>query len=255
MTDTRRFRVRLVRHLRALGALGILAAVLVLALPAAPARASEYVLDEADVIDAATEARLEALSLRVENETPGAEIAVVTVDSLDGNEIEEFAEEKFNELGIGNKEFDNGILLLVAPNEKRVRIEVGYGLEGAIPDSRAGRILDDIILPLFKSGDMVGGIEAGHAEVARLVLEEYEASTEGLAPSEPDRFELPVWAWILIFFGGIGAFTWLMSWLAKKGYLKGGGGGGTSGPSSWGGSSGGGFGGGDSGGGGASGGW
>src|SRR5574340_923495 len=102
-------------------ALGALLAALLLALPPGPAFAGTYVLDEANVIDSATEARIEQLSARVEADTPGAEIAVVTVSSLNGRTIEEFAEEKFDELGVGSKELDNGVLLLVAPTERQVR--------------------------------------------------------------------------------------------------------------------------------------
>lgn len=257
------------RHLRTLG---ILAAVLLLTLPVAAAYAGTYVLDDADVIDAATETRIEELSARVEADTPGAEIAVVTVDSLDGLEIEEYAEEKFDELGVGSKKLNNGVLLLVAPNERKVRIEVGYGLEGAIPDARAGRIIDDIIIPAFKAGDMAGGIEAGHAEIARLVLEEYNASTEGVPVA--DTSSNNSWMFIVWLVLGVVGFIALMVWMGTKGYLKNGGGGGwrppgpggIGGGSTWGsgggsssggggGGGGGGFGGGGSGGGGASGGW
>ncbi|MHB1341271.1 MAG: TPM domain-containing protein [Coriobacteriia bacterium] len=254
---------------RPLKTLGVALFALLLAFPIAPAFAGTYVLDEADVIDAETEARIESLSERVESSTPGAEIAVVTVKSLDGLEIEEYAEERFERLGVGSAKLDNGVLLLIAPNERRVRIEVGYGLEGAMPDARAGRIIDELIIPAFQAGDMAGGIELGHAEIAAVVIEEYGSEVPGVA--DPETSATSGWVFLLWLALGVAGFVGVMVWMGKKGWLKNTGGGGgsswappTSG-STWGGSSsgsssggdsgGGGFGGGDSGGGGASGGW
>lgn len=246
---------------------------LVFALPAAAIEATGYVIDEAGVIPAAVEERIEALSTRIYESTPGAQIAVVTVTSLEGLTIEEFSERLFDELGVGAKDRDNGVLFVIAPNERKLRIEVGYGLEGAIPDPLAGRIMDEDVLPRFADGDMAAGIEAGHARIAGLVAAEYETEVEG-ATKPRGGSGMGIW-FVLAIIGGI---IWLFVWAAKKGYLKGGGGSGGSGssgggytppPSSWGGSSSGsssshsgssgggfgGFGGGGSGGGGASRGW
>jgi uncharacterized protein len=247
-----------------------LLAALALAPPAAGIEATGYVMDEAGIIPPDVEERIEALSARVETSTPGAQIAVVTVASLDGRSIEEYAERVFDELGIGSKDLDNGVLLIVAVSEREVRIEVGYGLEGAIPDPVAGRVLDEDVIPRFRDGDMAAGIEAGHARIAGLVAAEYETEVEGA--TAPRRGSgMCLWIGLLIGAGLI----WLFVWAAKKGMLKGGGGSGGSGggftpppPSTWGGSSSssswgggssgggfGGFGGGGSGGGGASRGW
>ena len=266
-------RLAVTRLMAALAVVAALAAAPVAAygFEPAPITGSEYVLDYAGIVPADIETRMEALSLRVEQSTPGAEIAVVTVDSLEGRSIEEFAEELFDDLGIGSKELDNGVLLLVAPNERQVRIEVGYGLEGAIPDPVAGRILDNDVLARFRDGDMSAGIEAGHAAIAGLVAAEYETEVEGATkPSAGPGVGL--WIMLLTVAGIIGFFIWA----AKKGLVQGGSGGsgGSSGggftppPSTWSGSGsgssgssssgsfgGGGFGGGGSGGGGASRGW
>jgi uncharacterized protein len=150
-----------------------------LALVPAQALAGDYVLDEANIIPADVEQRIEALSSAIESATPGAQIAVVTVPSLGGRTIEEYAENRFGTLGIGAKDLDNGVLLLVALGERKVRIEVGYGLEGALPDSKAGSIIDSIIIPKFKEGDYAGGIEAGHAAIAGIVAEEYQTFVPG----------------------------------------------------------------------------
>jgi uncharacterized protein len=227
-----------------------------------------YVMDAANIIPADVEARISALSARIETSTPGAQIAVVTVASLEGLTIEEYAEELFDELGVGSDELDNGVLFVIAPNEREMRIEVGYGLEGAIPDPLAGRIMDEDVLPRFADGEMAAGIEAGHARLAGLVAAEYDTEVEGATGASAGSL---MWAvlFLLIPLGLVG----LLVWAAKKGYLKGGSGGGSSGggytppssrsdsssSSSWdSGSSGGGFGGfggGGSGGGGASRGW
>ncbi len=248
-----------------------LALAFVLVLAPAQAFAGTYVLDEANVIPADVEARIEKLSSEIESATPGAEIAVVTVASLGGLTIEEYAEERFEKLGIGAKDEDNGVLLLVAMAERRMRIEVGYGLEGALPDSKAGSIIDSIMTPKFKAGDIADGIEAGHAAIAGVVAEEYEAYVPGAkAPSGGSWLVvLLVLAAIMI---AIGTGIYYLGKYAKKGGVPGVPGipvppVGTSsstwhdsdddsGSSSGGGSfGGGGFGGGNSGGGGASGGW
>lgn len=116
-----------------------------------------YVNDFASILDASTESDLKNLITTLENET-SAEIAVVTVGSLKGITIEEYAVELFERWGIGKEEKDNGILFLVAIEEREVRIEVGYGLEGVITDLEAGNIINDIIVPNFKNGDFGPGI-------------------------------------------------------------------------------------------------
>lgn len=243
----------------------VIAAAALAAVLAWPSAAfAGFVIDEANIIPPDVEARIEALSTRVESDTPGAQIAVVTVKSLDERSIEEVAEERFDELGIGSKELDNGVLLMVAPVEKRVRIEVGYGLEGAIPDGRAGALIDADILPAFREGDMPRGIEAGHARIAELVVAEYEGGTVEIPGEDKSGDWIPILIMFLVF-GGIVGFLVLAS---SKGWIKPGppssGTGGFGGPSSFGGGFGGGssggggfggFGGGGSGGGGASRGW
>jgi len=106
--------------------------------------------------------RLEATLARYESET-GHQIAVLTVPTLDGEEIESFSMRVVERWRLGQKGADNGVLLLVAPRERRVRIEVGYGLEGAIPDAVANRVIDEVIKPRFRAGDYAGGIEAATA--------------------------------------------------------------------------------------------
>lgn len=213
--------------------------------------ADDFVLDEADVVSSDAEERINQLGTAIEAATPGAEIAVLTVETLEGLEVEEFANERFRELGIGSAEEDNGVLLVVAIEERKVRIEVGYGLEGAIPDSKAGRLLDEYALPSFKEGDYSGGIESVYTAIAREVAAEYDVEMTGdlevleSQPSDPggNIAAVLVFVAVLLFVGFL---------LARFGKFSGpSGGSGSSG----GGFGGGGFGGGSSGGGGASRGW
>jgi len=99
--------------------------------------------------------------LKAHEERTTNQIAVLTVESIEGENIEEYAAAVFQEWRLGQKGKDNGILVIVAPNERRMRIEVGYGLEGPLPDARAGDIIRDYMTPRFKKGDYNGGIQEG----------------------------------------------------------------------------------------------
>lgn len=99
-----------------------------------------------------------------------AQIAVVTVPSLDGRTVDDYGHELFNTWGIGQKDVNNGVLLLVAPNERRLRIEVGYGLEPLLTDSLCGQIRDNQIVPLFKRDDYPRGIQEGTRAIAAVLL-------------------------------------------------------------------------------------
>ncbi len=160
----------------------VLTLVLLFALGPAAAFATTYVVDDARILPSEVEDRIEALSERLEQATPGAEVVVITVPSLDGQDIERVAERRFEQLGIGAKDEDNGVLLLVAPNERKVRIEVGYGLEHVLRDSKAADIIDEEILPYFREDDYPAGIEAGHARIVRIVAEEYGVTVAGSSP-------------------------------------------------------------------------
>ena len=201
----------------------------------------------------------------------GAAIVVATFESLEGVPIEDYAVGLFEKWKIGQKGRDFGILILVAKQERKIRFEVGYGLEPVIPDGRAGEIIRTQMTPRFREGDYAGGIFAAVAEVER-ILEKYFATGE----IEKPRSGPPGWLLILLLFfvGGI-ILVFVFSAIRKAGmpgYMQGSHwqkgrqgipwwmGGGSSGGSSGGSGGGvgggfGGFGGGSSGGGGATGGW
>jgi uncharacterized protein len=101
---------------------------------------------------------VESLAASVREKT-GAELALVTVMSFAPYaSIEEFSTALMEAWGAGERSKDNGVLLVLAMNEREVKIEVGYGLEGAIPDSAAGRILDTVVIPAFRKDDFSGGL-------------------------------------------------------------------------------------------------
>ena len=127
-----------------------------------------YVNDFANILSPSVEARLENQFTRLEQET-GAEVAVVTVANMGGTYIEDYAVRLFEAWGIGKKTQDNGVLFVTALTERKVRIEVGYGLEPIITDGRAGRILDESVLPEFREGDYETGILYGAAAIEEYI--------------------------------------------------------------------------------------
>lgn len=131
-----------------------------------------YVNDFADVIDSKTEENITGVNLRYEKTKERPQIVVVTVDSLQGLDEKAYAVELFKKWKIGNKEYNNGLLILLAIKERRIKIETGYGLEGAITDAQAGRILDSST-GYLSSGDYSGGIESIFLQLANKVNEEY----------------------------------------------------------------------------------
>ena len=139
-------------------------------------RPSGHVNDFAQVLTDDDRAYLENFLRTLERDTT-AEVVVVTVTSLDGMTIEEYANRLFADWGIGTKTKDNGVLLLVAPAERKVRIEVGYGLEGSLPDGLAGEIIRTAILPEFKQGNLRRGIGRGLDRISRVVRGDAAAVT------------------------------------------------------------------------------
>ena len=159
------------------------------------------ITDLANVIDQGTEADLDRRLDTLEQKT-SSEVAVVTVPSLDGVPVEDYAVRLFKEWGIGQAGQDNGVLVLVAPNEREIRIEVGYGLEGILPDGLAGQIIREQFIPRFREDDYNGGIRDGVARVIEIVERQQVLTAEELAKfNETNSDEAP--AWIIIPFLGL----------------------------------------------------
>lgn len=127
------------------------------------------VTDNAQILAAETRRSLTE-SLKAHESRTGNQIAILTIPTLDGESIEEYAVTVFNEWKLGQKGKDNGILIVIVPNDRRMRIEVGYGLESTVPDALAGRIIQHVMTPKFKNGDFNGGIADG----ARALVEVLE---------------------------------------------------------------------------------
>lgn len=114
----------------------------------------------------------------------GAQIVVALVNSLQGRDIESYTVDMFRSFKIGSSEKNNGILLLCAINDSKVRLEVGYGLEGALPDSKAGRILDEYLIPRFKTKQYEEGIIDTYKAILSVVQQEYNVEIDKSIPSQ-----------------------------------------------------------------------
>ena len=148
--------------------LAVVAATLLLALSAVRAAEPEFppltgrVVDAADILSAPVREQLTQMLARQQAST-GQQVVVVTLKSLQGFTIEEFGYQLGRHWGIGEKGQNNGALLIVAPNERKVRIEVGYGLEDRLTDAESRTIIDQQMLPLFRQGDFSAGTLQGAA--------------------------------------------------------------------------------------------
>lgn len=144
------------------------------------------VVDAANLLDATTVERLDT-RLAAHETASSDQVVVVTVPSLGGRDIADYANRLGRAWGIGTAENDNGVLLVVAPNERDVRIEVGYGLEGALTDALAANIVRREILPAFREGDYAGGIDAGTGAILAAIEGEYAAPPAGSSGTGRDR--------------------------------------------------------------------
>ena len=222
------------------------------------------VVDDAGVLDPTARAGLEQKLADFEAKTTG-QLVVVTLKSLQGTSVEDYGYQLGRHWGIGQKEKNNGALLIVAPNERKARIEVGYGLEGQLTDAVSRLIIENSILPRFRAGDVAGGVSRGVDDIIQAVTvdpEEWKARAKQRPDQQPPAVDLVV---LVLFF--IVIFMIMRSIRQSSGIGRRGrsifmpapfpwGGGSSSSGSSWSGSSGGFSGGGGSfGGGGASGSW
>lgn len=246
----------------ALGAVLLAGLALALDIPPAP---PSGIHDAADLLDPAAERELAALLREFEAESSN-EVAVATFPSLDGESLEDFTIRLAEAWKPGQADRDNGVLLAVFVGDRRVRIEVGYGLEGALPDALARRIIQNEIVDPFRAGRYAQGIRDAVVAIMAATRGEYEAPPRRRQRDEPSPF-LPILLYLglfllisvvgRLFFGGRrrrrgGHIVWDVlegvGHVVIGGGFRGGGGGGFGG-------GGGGFGGGGFGGGGSSGGW
>lgn len=163
-----------------LGALLLCWAALLQAAPVAIPPLSARVTDLTQTLDGAQRAQLESQLSGLE-QRKGAQIAVLLVPTTGEDSIEDYAVRAFEQWKLGRKGVDDGVLLVVAKNDRALRIEVGYGLEGTITDVQAGRIIREQIVPHFKTGDFAGGIQAGVDSLIALI------EPPATAPAEPEE--------------------------------------------------------------------
>lgn len=168
----------------------ILYANLELQLPALIGR----VVDDANILNQSTKDTLNTL-LKSEEDNSSNQIVIATVKSLQGYSIEAFSVELARKWALGQKSKNNGILLLIAPNERKVRIEVGYGLEGVLTDLISHEIIANTIVPYFKRGDFDRGVLSSTKQILQVVKGEYKSDKK---PSK-DSSDFPIF---IIFFAG-----------------------------------------------------
>jgi uncharacterized protein len=126
------------------------------------------VVDTTGTLDAAQKQQLEAQALALQ-QRKGSQLQVLMVPSTQPETIEQYAVRVFEQWKLGRKGVDDGVLLLVAKDDRRVRIETGYGLEGAIPDAIANRVIQEYLAPRFRAGDYAGGIADATATLVKLI--------------------------------------------------------------------------------------
>lgn len=190
--------------------LALMPAVGAQALEVPQAPTNSPVLDQAELLTPDQEQRISAKITSAEKET-GNQVGVLTIKSLEAEVLEEYSIKVARAWGIGSDKRDSGALILVAKEDRRVRIEVGYGLEGALPDIRANQIITTRMTPAFAKGDYYGGIDGGVDGV--LLAVKGERDPQVATPMQPKpQLHLP---WELIMFGMLIVPSWLAAMLGR----------------------------------------
>ena len=164
---------------------------------------SGRVVDQANIVPADKRTAIETKLADLESKS-GIQLVVATVSSLQGEEIEPYANELFRTWKLGEKDKNNGVLLLVAPNEKRVRIEVGYGLEGTLTDALSKVIITNAIAPRFKAGDFGDGVTRGVDDIITVLTtdsSEWQKRPSLRVDSDPPN--AGDWIFLVVVFGVI----------------------------------------------------
>ena len=149
---------------------------------------SGRVMDSAGLLSPSKAEQL-ADQLQLLEEETGAQVAVLTIPSLEGDSLEDFSLRVVETWKLGRADVDDGVLILVARDDRKMRIEVGYGLEGALTDAQSGRIIDRVMAPRFRAGDFDGGVEGAVEAVSaairgeELILPEPQAKQTGFDPA------------------------------------------------------------------------
>ena len=127
-----------------------------------------FVIDEIGKLSPQNVSEMSVIATQLSKQN-GAEVAVVLVDSISPETIESYSIKLAEKLKVGKKGQNNGVILVVAKQERKIRIEVGYGLEGVLPDSKAGQIVSNVISPKLKAGDWNGGVRGGFDAIVKSI--------------------------------------------------------------------------------------
>lgn len=166
------------------------------------------VVDEANILSEKDRAALTESLVELETKTTN-QLVVVTLKSLQGTSIADYGYQLGRLWQIGQKDKNNGVLLIVAPIERKVRIEVGYGLEGTLTDAMTKIIIENSVLPIFKTGDFSSGIKRGVQDIIQVLSGDAEGwqrradQTSSLNVERPQA-DIPIWLVIVIVLGGVG---------------------------------------------------
>lgn len=174
-----------------------------------------HVNDFAGMISAQTRAALEQRLVDLQRVTD-VEVAVATIKSLDGDTVENVAVELFKQWGIGKKGKDNGVLVLIAKDDRKSRIEVGYGLEGVLTDVGTSRIQREILVPAFQRGEFDAGVAATVDAIEKAVRGDAAINTPDAASRPQQRSSLPLSLIKVIFYLVVFLFSWLASVLGRS---------------------------------------
>ncbi len=173
------------------------------------------VVDQADLLSVGMEAQLADLLAAYESTTTH-QVVVLTIPSLDGEAIETYATRVFRAWALGREDADNGVLLLVARDDRELRIEVGYGLEPSLSDAEAGRIIRNVIVPLFREGDFEGGIYSGVTAIMSAADARFAPPAPAVAPGR--RFGGgEAFASVVLLLGLLAALGLARGWVVKTG--------------------------------------
>ena len=172
------------------------------------------VVDEAGLLSNTQQEALTAELANLENTTTD-QLVIVTLESLQGYDIADYGYQLGRHWGIGQKEKNNGVLLIVAPNERKVRIEVGYGLEGTLTDYKSKMIIDNAIIPFFKKGDYSAGIEAGANAIIALLKDPTQVPAKPASDQKSDRSHMWNFDWAIFLFFAVSFLSGIVSTQGK----------------------------------------
>src|SRR5215471_6769842 len=160
---------------------------------------SGRVVDDANLLSTADKQALTA-DLKALEEKSSDQVVVVTLPSLQGYSIEDYGYQLGRHWGIGTKQLNNGVLLIVAPNERKVRIEVGRGLEPTLTDALSSIIINTSILPKFRTGDLAGGIKDGVRDITKVLTGDAAEIVERAKAKTRHDVDEPAINWLMVIF-------------------------------------------------------